>query len=331
MNPVLKNILKYSLFLGLAALLLYLAFRETNPRQILEDLKQAHFGWVIASIIMGYAAIISRGMRWRLLLEPLGYRPKLWNSIHSVSVLYFVNLALPRAGELARCTSLNQVEDIPVNKLFGTVLLERAVDFVFLIIVFLITLVLNFGYVEELFSITAANSSGEEGGSSLWKYLVLGVLALAILLFFAFRKRIQATPLFGRIREFYTGLKEGFKAVFQMKRQGAFWFHSAFIWVNYFLMVYVCFFAIEETAHLSVADGFFVMVAASLGIVIPVPGGIGAYHYLVMTALMVLGLDRETGLSFATIVHSAQTLMLFITGAVAMLFLYLERRRKKTA
>ncbi|NVK27245.1 MAG: flippase-like domain-containing protein [Flavobacteriia bacterium] len=329
MNDLLKNILKYTVFIGLAVGLLYLAFRETDPVQLWEDLSHAHYGWVLASMVMGYAAIISRGIRWKLLLEPLGYHPKTWNSIQAVSVLYFVNLAIPRAGEVARCTSLNQVEDIPVNKLFGTVLLERTIDFAFLILVFVTSLILNFGYIEELFNLTSSNSNGEEG-SSMLLYILIGTLVGFVAIYFVFRRRIQALPIFAKIRDFWTGLKEGFRSVTKMKRQGAFWAHSVFIWANYFFMVYVCFFAIEETSHLTIADGFFVMVAASLGIVIPVPGGIGAYHYLVSMALLVLGLTRDIGLAFATIVHSGQTLMLLGTGAMAMFILYLERRRKKT-
>lgn len=305
-----------------------MAFREVDPAQLWDDLKHAHYGYVFASIAMGYAAIISRGLRWKLLLEPLGYRPKTWNSIHAVSALYFVNLALPRAGELARCTSLNQVEDIPVNKLFGTVLLERTIDMVFLMIIVAGAVVVNLGNLEQLFALT--NSGTSEGGNTIL-YAGLGILAALVILFFLFRQRIQASPLFAKVRDFYSGLKEGFKAIFKMKgrAQAAFWFHSLFIWACYFFMVYIVFFAMAETAHLTIADGLFIMVAASLGIVIPVPGGIGAYHYLVSNAMVVLGFSHEIGLGFATIVHSAQTLMLFGTGAIAMFVLYLERRRNK--
>ncbi|NVK03546.1 MAG: flippase-like domain-containing protein [Flavobacteriia bacterium] len=327
LNRTVKNILKYIIFVGVAVGLLYLAFRETDPQKLWEDLQKAKYGYVLASMAMGYAAIISRGVRWKLLLEPLGYHPKTWNSIHSVSVLYFVNLAIPRAGELARCTSLNQVEDIPVNKLFGTVLLERTIDFAFLILVFLITLGLNFDYIVQLFDLTSQNG-GEESGPNYLLYTLGGLFVLSILIYFAFRERIQATALFAKIRDFYMGLKEGFKSVVKMKKQRAFWLHSIFIWANYFFMVYICFFAMEETSGLTISDGFFVMVAASLGIVVPVPGGIGAYHYLVMMAMFVLGFANEIGLAFATIVHSAQTLMLLVTGAIASLILYLERRRK---
>ncbi len=328
MNPVYKNILKYTVFIGLAVLLLYLAFGGIEFDKLWQVMVTAKYEYIIASMAMGYAAIISRGIRWKLLLEPMGYKPKTWNSIHAVSTLYFVNLAIPRAGELARCTSLNQVEDIPVNKLFGTVLLERTIDFVFLIIIFLTALVLNFEYIVALFDATSAGSSSESGVS--WPLIIAGVLAVgSVMVYFIFRERIQQLPLFAKVREFVSGLKEGFRSITKMKKQGAFWLHSLFIWANYFFMVYICFFALEETSTLTISDGFFIMIAASLGIVIPVPGGTGSYHYLVKMAMIVLGFSEELGLGFATLVHSAQTLMLIGTGAIAMFVLYLERRRKK--
>lgn len=290
---------------------------------------KADYTYVLISMTMGYLAIISRGIRWNYLLEPMGYKPKLWNSIHSVSVLYIVNLAVPRAGELARCTSLNQVEDIPIDKLFGTVLLERVVDFMLLIVLMGFTLILHFDNFFDLFSIAFTNQEAAAAESSNYiKYIFLGGGFLIVAVFFAFRKRIINHPKFAPVRNFLLGMKEGFITFRKMKSKTAFIAHTLFIWIMYFMMVYVVFFSMDKTAHLTIQDGLFIMLAASLGIVIPVPGGIGAYHYLVTIALMVLGLDRDTGFSFATIVHSGQTLMLFGTGIIAFIFLYFERRKK---
>lgn len=322
-----KNTLKYLAFAVLAFALLFMAFHNTDPAKLLSDLKHANYSWVLLSIAIGYSSHISRAYRWRLLMEPMGYHPGFWNTVHSTFTLYFVNLALPRAGEVARCTSLNQVENIPVNKLFGTVLIERSIDFVMLFIVMSIAAFLNIDRFYQLFDLAFSNQ--QEVQSSDFKFYILGFFLLIALLGLAFRKKIIAHPKFNSVRNFYHGLKEGFQSIFKMKRQGAFWLHSIYIWACYFLMVYVCFFSIEPTAHLTIADGFFIMVAASLGIVIPVPGGIGAYHYLVSLALTVLGLQLEEGLTFATIVHSSQTLMLFTAGSVAAIALSLKRRRLK--
>jgi uncharacterized protein (TIRG00374 family) len=326
LNNQTKNILKYVIFIGLALLLLWLAFRNTDPATLWSDLKHADYRWVILSVFLGYTALMSRGYRWLILLEPLGYKPKLWNSIHSVATLYIVNMAVPRAGELARCTSLNQVENIPVNKLFGTVILERVIDFIMLAGIILFTFIM---YVDELlqfFDIAFSNETADGSTSHLKLYIGIALAALLIL-FLVFRKRIINHPKFEAVRNFWNGMKEGLATVKTMKRKRAFILHTVYIWLCYYLMVYVVFFAIPETSHLNWSDGFFIMVAASLGIVVPVPGGLGAYHYLVMLAMTILGVTQEDGLAFATIVHSSQTLMLLIAGALAFLFLYLERRK----
>jgi len=304
-----------------------MAFHNQDPEKLLNDLKSADYRWVLLSVIIGYTALMSRGYRWLILLEPLGYKPKLWNSIHSVATLYLVNMAVPRAGELARCTSMNQVEDIPVDKLFGTVILERVIDFIMLLGIITFTFLM---YVDELIAFFelafAGSGAAVSEGNSFKLYLIIAFFLVAVA-FLTFRKRIINHPKFEAVRNFWNGIKEGLKTIKTMKRKGSFIAHTLYIWTCYYLMVYIVFFAIPETATLSWSDGFFIMVAASLGIVVPVPGGIGAYHYLVMIAMGILGLTQEDGLAFATIVHSSQTLMLLIAGAIAFLFLYLERRK----
>lgn len=309
-------------------LLLWLAFRNQDPQTLLKDLKSADYRWVLLSVIVGYTALMSRGYRWLILLEPMGYKPKLWNSINAVAMLYLVNMAVPRAGELARCTSLNQVENIPVDKLFGTVILERVIDFIMLLAIVTFTF---FMYVDELlmFFDMAFSANTAEGEKSNLKYYLLVFAGLGAVLFFVFRKRVINHPKFEAVRSFWQGIKEGLKTIKTMKRKGAFIAHTLYIWLCYYLMIWLVFFAIPETAILTMGDAFFIMVAASLGIVVPVPGGIGAYHYLVMLAMTILGLKEEDGLAFATIEHSAQTLMLLVAGAAGFLFLYLERRKMK--
>lgn len=328
MNNNTKNVLKYSIFIGLAILLLWLAFRNQDPAALLKDLKSADYRWVILSVTIGYTALMSRGYRWLILLEPMGYKPKLWNSIHAVATLYIVNMAVPRAGELARCTSLSQVENIPVDKLFGTVILERVIDFLMLLAIIAFTFIM---YVDELlqFFDMAFATNAAPGKENNFKFYASGAMILFGVLFLIFRKKIINHPKFEAVRTFWNGIKEGLATIKTMKRKGAFIAHTIYIWLCYYLMVYVVFFALPETASLSWSDAFFVMVAASLGIIVPVPNGIGAYHFLVMIALGILGLTQEAGLAFATIVHSSQTLMLLFAGAAAFLFLYLERRKPK--
>ncbi len=329
MNSVLKNILRYTLFIAIAAVLLYFAFKGTDFDELVSHLKHANYWWVGLSVLMGLSAVISRGYRWLLLLDPLGYKPRLWASIHAVSFGYMFNIFVPRGGELGRCGVMSRSEKIPVDKLFGTVILERVIDFVFLASIMLIAFVLNFDNFFSMFDteIGVEEVADESGGISFKMIALIGLVVLAIL-FLIFRKRIINHPRFEAVRNFWKGITEGFASFNKMEHKGAFIAHSIYIWAMYFLMVYVCFFSLPETAHLTISDGFFIMVAASLGIVIPAPGGMGSYHYLVTLAMVVLGLDKASGLSFATIVHTSQTVMLLMAGLVALVYFSFTKKQQ---
>lgn len=327
MSKRIKNILKYSLFIGLAVLLLWLAFRNTDPQKLISDLKTANYWWVLLAILMGYSAVMSRGYRWLILLEPMGYKPKLWNSIHSVAVLYIVNLAVPRAGEIARCTSLNQVENIPVDKLFGTVIVERLVDLLMFGAIVGFTFLIYLKELLEFINIASGADTTSDGTTSYIKYYALAALFFGGLILFLLRKKIKNHPKFSIVRNFFVGVKEGLLSVKKMRRKRAFILHTVYIWAMYFGMIYVSFFALASTAHLGLNHALFLMVAASLGVLIPVPGGIGAYHFLVMMALGILGISNSDGLAYATIVHSSQTLQLLLGGIIGFIGLYLQRKK----
>jgi uncharacterized membrane protein YbhN (UPF0104 family) len=195
-----------------------------------------------------------------------------------------------------------------------------------LAIIMAITFIVYLDELLQFFSMAVSGDSGEAGGSEVKWYLATGAVLLGALVFI-FRNKIISHPKFVVIRNFWLGMKEGLLSFKTMKRKTAFILHSFYIWLMYYGMVYVVFFALPQTAHFGPQDAFFVMVAASLGIVVPVPGGIGAYHYLVMLALSILGLSKADGLTYATIVHSSQTLQLLVGGALGFLFLYLQRRK----
>lgn len=332
MPAKLKKVLRYLFFLSLAGFLFWLALRKTSPTQLWNDLITADFRWVLLSIGMGFLAYVSRGLRWVIILRQLGYKEvKNWNAIHSISIGYFANLAVPRAGEVARCTSLNQVEGVPVAKLFGTVILERAIDTLMLLGVVLLTFILERDTFSQFFDLALSNNSTTPEETSLLKYAVLGAFILLGFSVYFLRHKLLQMPFMAKVRAFWTELKEGFKVIFNLKQKGLFFFHTFFIWAMYYGMVYVCFFAVPYTQHLSPAEGLLVMVVGGLGMVVPVPGGIGAYHYLVVLGLSLLGISQTEGMSFATLVHSGQTLMALITGVLAVIFLYLERRKKAQA
>ena len=142
---------KYIFFLLLGVGLTYLAFKNQDPKTLIAQLKDVNYFWILASILFGFIAIVSRGLRWVILLKNLNFSIGKLNSIYAVAIGYFTNIAVPRAGEITRCTSLNQTEDVPIDKLFGTIILERAIDFIFLISLSLLVLILKFELFTEVF------------------------------------------------------------------------------------------------------------------------------------------------------------------------------------
>jgi len=296
---------------------------------MMEDFRQADYKYVIISMLMGYAAFISRGMRWNLLLEPLGKKANTWNAIHAVSIGYFANAAVPRAGEVMRCTSLRSTDEIPLERLFGTVVLERVIDGFMLLSLIALTVILQFSNFAHFFEEAFAQSPGEESTGISPKFLIIGGFLLLLLIAYLLRHKIQSLLFFAKIRELWLGFKEGFASLAKVENKWAFVGHTLFIWANYFLMIYVVVFALPATAEIGLANGLFVMIAGGMGMVLPSPGGIGSYHYLVMLALSVLGVSQVDGLSFATLVHGGQFLMTIIAGLIAMPFIYRARKKLK--
>ena len=331
-------ILKYIASLLFAGLIIYLLFRNQDPVALIEKISEVEFGWVILSMIFGGWAYVNRGLRWIVLIDALGYKSSKMNSVAAVSVGYFTNMFIPRAGEISRCTALNRVEKIPVDKLFGTILIERVIDFVFLISLFLLTLVLKFELILKFFSELGAQSSGSEVSSSTKYYVLFAIILFCGLTYYFFKKWIVKTVFYDKIIEFIKGLKEGFKSIKKMKRKSAFWFHTFSIWTMYFLMTYICFQAIPETSNLTISDGLFLLVLGGIGMVIPTPGGVGSYHAIVMIGLSVLGVGTiflgeggdpsNPALLFPTIVHVAQTLVAIIMGSIGLLILFLSKKKQ---
>ncbi len=327
MNNTLKSVLKYSLFIGIAVVSFYFAFKDINFDGFLNDLKKARYEFVLLSMIMGYLAFISRGMRWVLLLKPIGEKAHTWRAIHAVAIGYFLNMFVPRAGELARCTALYQADKIPVNKLFGTVILERVVDFIVLLLLVLLTFVLEFERLQDLFTEASSNNSTESNNTL--KIIAAVVVISGGLAFYFLRHRFMHLPLYAKIRDFWRGVKDGLKSINKLESKWPFILHTLFIWMMYYLMVYICVFALPETENIDPSSGLFVMIVAGLGMVIPTPGGAGSYHILVKMAMVSLGISATVGLSFATLVHEGQLIMTAIAGAVAFAAMGRHRIRSK--
>ena len=235
-NKFLFNILKYGASFAFAFAIIYILFQHQNPVKLFEEIQKVKMEWVVLSMIFGALAYVSRGLRWIVLIDALGYKSSKTNSISAVSVGYFTNMFIPRAGEISRCAALNQAENIPVDKLFGTILIERVIDFIFLFGLIMLTLLLKLDDLLKFFSTLQAHQTEGPGNN---KFLILlGLMAIGIIAFLLLKKWLKKSRFSQMVLEFIDGLKEGFKSIKKMKRKSTFWIHTFSIWIMYFLMTY---------------------------------------------------------------------------------------------
>lgn len=246
---------------------------------------------------------------------------------------YMVNIAVPRLGEVVRCGVLSKKENIPFNALFGTVISERFFDLVvlvlliFLVIVFQLKLLAEFlhkffgPFVNMVFS-------------NIWPIILLtvaffGTLIFAYLYLRSNKRRFKNKPFYHKVHEFVKGVLQGIKTIKNMKRKGLFLFYTFMIWLFYALMVYTAFFMLKQTSGLNFVGALTILAIGSLGIVAPVPGGIGAYHFIVMKALSeIYSVKASYALSYATITHGGQTLLNIVVGAMGYAFLMFTKKLK---
>ena len=330
LNKKLLSVFKNILLLAVAAVLLFFAFRGMDIKKIIHEILQADIFWVIISGFLSVIAFISRAYRWNLLIEPLGYSPSLKKTTYSLMVGYFANLAFPRLGEVSRCGALSKAESIPFNKLLGTVIVERVIDVISLLICLLLAAVIEYKRLESFFSENIFNPAIERYKQLIKSPVAIAVVvillvSLLVVVFYFLKKSKQKGGESGFVK-LLKGLVTGLRSIANLKRPWLFVFHSIFIWVLYYLGVYVCFFALPSTSGLGYNAALFLLVAGGLGMSAPVQGGIGAYHLLVSQGLMLYGLSQQDGLTFATLVHSLQLILVVVFGIASLLLLFSSKK-----
>jgi uncharacterized protein (TIRG00374 family) len=328
------QILKIAGFLALGILLLYFAFRGIAFDELSKTLSEANFWWIGLSLLFAFISFFSRARRWVLLIKPLGFSPSFKNTYHSLMVGYLSNFALPRLGEVTRCVTLGNREKIPVDSLIGTVIIERVIDLIMLLLIMLILLfswMEKFGafFKEQIFEPLSLKVTDAFGGMFLFWLIVFGSLFVVILLLFVFRKQLGKIGLVRRISKFLKGILDGLKTIYQMERKWEFILHSVMIWFLYIMMTWMVVFALKETSSLTFIDGVFLLVIGGLGMSAPVTAGFGAFHWIVSRGLVyVYDLTLEQGGAFAILSHESNSLLTILLGALSYILLMTSRKKK---
>ncbi len=334
MKRKILRVINFFVFLAIGIFLLYIAFKGVDFNTLVDDLKSANYLWVLLSLFFAVIGYISRAYRWKLLIEPLNYNPPVKNVFYAVMFGYLANFVFPRIGEVSRCGSLAKSDKIPMDALIGTVIIERAIDLVTLLIllfVIFIAKIESFGLFikDNIFIPFSKRFINIVDFPILYWLIIITVFGSSIYLAYYFRKRYKRSKIVIKVRKIIRGVISGIKTVTKMKNRTAFLLHTLLIWFMYFLMTYVVVFSIPATQSLKPIDGLFLLVIGGLGMAAPVQGGIGAFHWIVSLALSLYGISREDGLVFATIQHESQAILAILLGAFSVVMLFLDSRKKR--
>lgn len=330
MKKTIFNTLKYLAFFAIGLVIFWFLYRKLPFEKLKAALRELNYFFILLSILLSVFSQLSRALRWKLLIRPMGYNPSTTNTFLSVLVLYFVNLIVPRAGEVARCTVLSQTDRVPFVKLIGTVVVERIADFLMLIILAVIIFAANFSVVVQFFN---EKLNLQESFQSMMNpsAILIGIGILALIIFGAVYifKKLMHSRFRDKILEIRNQFVDGIRTIGQMKKKGLFIFHTCLIFFLWLIMLYVVFLAYEPTAHLTLRVGMLAFLMGGLAMLAPVQGGIGPWHWMVIQTLMIYGISEEDGLIFAAVAHTSTNLIYVLIGGIALIYLVLRYGRNK--
>lgn len=328
-----KTYLQYSIFLIAGLILVWWQLHgmtDTQTTDFKNALLHANYLLVIPVVIMNLSSHLVRGMRWKLLMEPMGYNPKLKNVFAATMVGYLANSAVPRLGEVLKCTILSKYEDLKTDKLIGTIVIERIFDlicyFIFICITVIIQIDVIGNFVKEKLATLNSNS-----GFSLWVKLIL-ILLVAVVFYFILKKIIALYPnniFLQKIKTFIDGIFSGITSVRKLKKRKLFLAYTLFIWAMYLLQLYIAFKALDSTAHLSIKAACSVLSLSTLAMIIT-PGGLGSFPIFVSQTLVMYNIETSQGEAYGWLIWGVSTLMIIVVGVIAAVALpYINKNKNE--
>lgn len=335
MNKKISSLLQYVFFLGLGIFLVWWSIGKIGKSDWLEmktAMQDANY-WLLVPVALALLlSHYSRAIRWKILMEPMGYHPGRLNTYFAVLIGYLANLAVPRLGEVLKCTILARYEKVPADKLIGTIVAERAFDMICLLIVFAITILTQIDLIGQF----AGDMVNQilTGGTGQINYTRL-LLVISILLvigtgsWFAL-KRFAHLDFIQKVKKVGKGIWEGITSVRFLQKKGWFFFHTALIWFLYLVSIRIGFYAMNPTSEYGWLPAFSVLSLGSVGMIVT-QGGIGAYPILVQETMGLYGLGINIGKAFGWILWLAQFILVLIAGGAALILLpIVNRNRQKT-
>jgi uncharacterized protein (TIRG00374 family) len=332
MKKKIFTILQYIIFLGLGIFLAWWSLKDLNREekdQIRIALSHARYWLILPVFAILFLSHLVRALRWRLLINSLGYQSRTDNAFFAVMIGYLTNLAIPRLGEILKCTMLARYEKIPTEKLIGTIILERIIDAITLLIVFAITLAIQPNIYTDLIN-AFFHSPRDPQTKKIPGFLIAGILVgviVILMLIWMLIKKKTFNDVIALFRKIGKSVWQGVSAVQHLRKRGLFLFYTLVLWACYFFSTYVGFLALQETQQYGIKETFAILSAGSVGVIVT-PGGIGAYALLIKKTMEVYGLDEGIALAFGWILWLVQTFAILIGGIISFVAIPYFNKRK---
>ncbi len=340
-----RSFLQFILFTGVGVLILFLVYRSQNAAYIADcalkgipdeecslmdklkaDFASVNYWWIMAIIVAFIISNLLRAHRWLLLIKTMGTHGRMSNAFFTIMVGYFANMGLPRVGELVRAGLFAKYENIGPEKVMGTIVVDRILDLLSLLFAILLAFILQGSVLFAFFEDKIGSSVFGKG----WLYILIALVFLLLFFMYRFRRFIKQWSLYQKIHHLVEGFRDGLRSLRRVEKPWILFLDTVLIWLMYYLMMFLCFYSFEPTAHLGGMAGLMVFVFGGLGIVFPSPGGMGTFHLMVITALSIYGIHGDDAFSFANIQYfSVQLLGCMLIGIIGLIVLPIINKKPK--
>ena len=328
MKKLIKKALKLILPIVLGGFILYWVYRDFDFAQAGDVLRHGtNWWWMVLSLVFGVLAQLARGWRWRQVLEPLGVHPKQSDCVNAIFVSYAASLIVPRIGEVSRCGILAKYDNVSFSKSLGTVVTERLVDMLCIVLITGVTVLLQLPIFTTFLEQTGTKiPSMMHLVTSVWFYIILlCVIGVIVLLYYLMR----VLSFFERVKGVVLNVVEGIMSLRNVKNIPLFILYSFLIWFFYFIHFYLTFYCFAFTEHLGVLAALVMFVGGTFAVIVPTPNGAGPWHFAVISMMMLYGVNATDAGIFALIVHGIQTFLVALLGIYGMAVLSLANRPRK--
>lgn len=332
MNTTLKKTIQYLVLISIGALLIYLSLKKTSVSQqeVLQAFRSANGLWLVVSIIISLLSHYVRAYRWNYLLENHHYKADWFTSNAAVFIGYLANYGLPRMGELSRCAVVSKYNKIPFDIALGTVIAERVVDMILLILLFVFVIVVEYHDLQALLDKYIVSPLSTYVSLSNLLIILVSLIAIALLILFINKRKQSQASVIDKVLQIVKNLTQPLLSIHKIKRPFGFWWWSISIWLLYFLSMYTCSLALPQTMHLGFFKISVLFLFGTFG-VIATPGGIGAYHFLITELLLFYNIEKGAAVVFPWLVWGSQFLLVILLGGLSFIILPFVHNTKNTS